>query len=129
MPSRLIPLALFALLLAGCSGANQGSGATHKAGVIAALAAGGGISDAQLSTFQADVRASWAIAYDPAVPAGCTPGGVTEAFGERPCHAYLLQRLKTTWKLRAVGAPGSFTTPEGVPADLGAPDKLSYLGR
>lgn len=123
-----ISVAAFLLLLAlGCP-SNQGSGVSHHAAASLALSAGANLSQAQVSTFQAEVRSSWAVAYDPAVPAGCTPGGLQSAVGERPCRAYVLERIKTAWKLRAVGVPGSMDLPAGVPGDLGLPENLQYLG-
>lgn len=121
-------VALLLLLVAGCNGPNQGSGVAHSSAVAAALSTSANLSHAQVSTFHAEVRSGWAVAYDPAVPAGCAPGGLGVAAGERPCRAYVLQRVKMTWKLRAVGVPGALSLPEGVPADLGAPDQLTYLG-
>ena len=90
-------------------------------------------SSAQSSTFKADVRSRWAAAYDPAVPPGCSPGGLgtgagAPPLGERPCKVYVLERMKTTWFLRAVGFPGQVAVPEGTPSDLGHPDRLAYLG-
>ncbi len=121
-------IAAFLLLLGlGCSG-NQGSGVAHSTAASLALSAGANLSQDQVSTFQADVRSSWAVAYDPAAPAGCVPGGLASALSERPCRAYVLERVKTTWSLRSVGAPGSIDLPEGVPVDLGSPEKLKYLG-
>ncbi|MCO4768480.1 MAG: hypothetical protein KDA24_00510 [Deltaproteobacteria bacterium] len=99
----------------------------------ASLSANAGLSQAQVSTFHADVRSKWAVAYDPAVPPGCAPGGLgtgTQAppIAERPCKAFVLERLKTSWLLRAVGTPGQLSLPESTPTDLGHPDRLSYLG-
>lgn len=122
---RMVALVLF---LFGCSAANQGSGVSHRSAISAALVTSVGISDAQVSTFHAEVRSSWAVAYDPAVPAGCVPGGLQTPAGERPCRVYVLQRVKTTWTLRAVGHPGAMDVPDGAPTDLGAPDHLSWLG-
>lgn len=125
---------LLALALSlGCGATNQGSGPSYASGVMASLATNANLSQAQVSTFQADVRSRWAVAYDPAVPPGCTPGGLGEgvsasAIGERPCKAFVLERLKTVWKLRAVGTPGQLALPEGVPGDLGDPRRLRYLG-
>ncbi len=125
-PCQLAIFLSFAAL--GCAGSNHGSGVAHSVAVAGALSASANLSQSQVATFQADVRSSWAVAYDPAVPAGCVPGGVAAPVGERPCRAYLLQRLKTTWTLRSVGTPGSMDVPAHVPADLGAPDRLVYLG-
>jgi len=124
---------LIAGLGLGCAGSNQGSGASYASGVMASLATNANLSHAQVSTFQADVRSKWAVAYDPAVPPGCTPGGVGDgvsasAIGERPCKVFVLERLKTAWTLRAVGTPGQVALPEGMPADLGDPRRLRYLG-
>lgn len=117
----------------GCGPSNQGSGPSYASGVMASLAANANLSQAQVSTFQADVRSKWAVAYDPAVPPGCTPGGVGDgvsaaAIGDRPCKAFVLERLKTAWMLRAVGTPGQMALPEGLPKDLGDPGRLRYLG-
>jgi|GEM_PF-1755813 len=121
------------LLVAGCGTSNQGSGVSHTSGVIASLTANANISHAQLATFHADVRSKWAVAYDPAIPAGCVPGGIEAGVGsppvaQRPCKVYVLERLKMTWMLRAVGTPGQMTRPSGAPSDLGHPDRLQYLG-
>jgi hypothetical protein len=120
--------ALLCVLGSACSG-NQGSGVSHDAAASLALSAAANLSPEQVATFQADVRSSWAVAYDPAVPAGCVPGGLESAIGERPCRAYILERVKMTWTLRAVGEPGSIDLPAGVPTDLGAPGRLRYFGR
>ncbi len=126
-------LVLVAGLAIGCGGANQGSGISYEAGVSASLSLNANLSAAQVSTFPSDVRSGWAVAYDPAVPAGCDAGGLVAGpghapIGERPCKAYLLERRKTTWFLRSVGHPGSLEVPGGVPDDLGHPERLKYLG-
>lgn len=128
MTARTFALLGTLLFVTACGAANQGGGVAHKSAVSAALSTSAGLSDAQVSTFQVEVRSTWAVAYDPAVPAGCVPGGLQTKLAERPCRAYLLQRVKTTWKLRAVGHPGAIDLPGGVPDDLGSPDRLSYLG-
>ncbi len=128
MSRALTCIATFLLLLgSGCSG-NQGSGVSHSTAASLALSAAANLSQDQVSTFQAEVRSSWAVAYDPAVPAGCVPGGLETALSERPCRAYVLERVKMTWQLRSVGVPGDLDLPAGVPADLGSPERLTYLG-
>ena len=129
----IVSLGVSALLLLGCGDQNRGSGVSYAGGVSASLSANANLSAAQISTFQSDVRSRWAVAYDPAVPAGCVPGGLRPGvqhppIAERPCKAYLLERLKTTWHLRAVGHPGQIDVPKNAPADLGDPDRLKYLG-
>ena len=122
-----------ALVGAGCPVSNQGSGVGHAAGVIGALGSAANLSADLLSTFQADVRSEWAVAYDPAAPPGCVAGGLRTAAGAappvRPCRAYLLERVNLTWTLRAVGMPGAIEVPRNAPSDLGDPARLGYLGR
>lgn len=124
-------LALAAVGMVGCQDSNHGSGVSHESGVMASLAANANITQAEASTYKADVRNGWAVAYDPAEPPGCVPGGLASGgppIAERPCRAYVLERLKMTWKLRAVGFPGSVEVPDGAPGDLGAQERLEYLG-
>ncbi len=128
-----IILGIAGLALAGCGRGSSSSNVSYSAGVMASLSANANLSSAQSSTFQADVRSGWAAAYDPAVPPGCSPGGLgtgtaAPPIGERPCKVYVLERMKTTWFLRAVGTPGQVAVPEGMPPDLGHPDRLVYLG-
>ena len=133
MRSCTVILVVVGLALAGCGRGLSDSGVSYSAGVIASLSANANLSSAQSSTFKADVRSRWAAAYDPAVPPGCSPGGLgtgagAPPLGERPCKVYVLERMKTTWFLRAVGFPGQVAVPEGTPSDLGHPDRLAYLG-
>ena len=85
----------------------------------------------QIRTFAADVRAGWAVAYDPADPPGCNPGGLIGggAAPSKACTAYLLQRSRTRWEVVSKGIPGSLPIPDGVPEGLGQASRLSWLER
>ena len=100
-----------------------------SAGLIAAE--GNRLTLDQVHTFSSQHGDSWAVAYDPAVPAGCEPGGLSNntpgGLPERPCFAYVLQRRKNTWELKAKGHPGQLRLPEGVPPKLGEKSKLEFL--
>jgi len=121
------------LVVAGCGlGPGQDAEAL-RAGVSAGLLASSSLSLQQVSTFQAHVQNPWAVAYDPADPPGCVPGGVWgepsgPPIAEAPCKAYVLHRRKSRWALVGSGWPGSFVPPDGAPKSLGAPDDLHYLG-
>lgn len=112
----------------------RGEVSSIRTAVVAGLVAsgGGGITTHQAATFQADIRGSWAIAYDPADPLGCRPGGLwgtrdAPSLSERPCVAYVLVRRKSRWAVIAAGQPGAFVPPERAPEDLGNPSRLVYL--
>ena len=117
----------------GCF-ADPGDSSSVRTAVVAGLVAssGKGVSANQAATFQGDIRGSWAIAYDPADPPGCTPGGLwglegTPQIPARACTAYVLIRRKSRWAVTAVGTPGSFVAPEHAPNILGDPSRLIYL--
>jgi len=126
-------LALGTIAQAACLSPG-GDSSSIRTAVTAGLVAsgGGGITTHQVATFQADIRASWAIAYDPADPPGCRPGGLwggsqDPSIPERPCLAYVLVRRKSRWAVIAAGQPGAFVPPERAPSDLGNPARLVYL--
>lgn len=132
--------ALFGLLvtaaaLAGCSGGGSTSSASARAAVASGIvASGGGVGLDQAQTFLCEVQGNWAIAYDPASPPGCSPGGLWGApdgppIAENPCDAYLLLRRKNRWALLSSGRPGTFIPPEDAPKRLGDPGGLIYLGQ
>lgn len=132
-PGTLLVLLGLSASLAGC-GLAGGEASSVRTAVIAGLVAsgGGGITTHQAATFQGDIRNSWAIAYDPADPPGCTPGGLwgesgTPPIAARPCTAYVLVRRKSRWAVTAAGQPGSFVPPQLAPKDLGEPSRLVYL--
>jgi hypothetical protein len=141
MSSAFLRCALLGLLSFGGVTASAclspgGDSSSVRTAVIAGLVAsgGGGITTHQAATFQGDIRSAWAIAYDPADPPGCSPGGLWSTEGgpslpERPCTAYVLVRRKSRWAVIAAGQPGSFVPPERAPADLGNPSRLVYLAR
>lgn len=85
----------------------------------------------QIHSFPADLGDTWAVAYDPAVPAGCEPGGLTNntpgGIPDRPCYAYLLHRRKSTWELRSKGYPGELKVPDEAPQKLGDRKRLAFL--
>lgn len=84
--------------------------------------------------FQIDLRNAWAVAFDPASPPGCTPGGLwgspdAAAIPEHPCTAYVLSRRKGGWSVVAHGLPGTFAPPADAPKDLGSPGRLAWLAQ
>ena len=115
---------ILVLVAAGCLAAacpaNQAADASVRAAVAQGLIASEGarITLDQVHTFSAHLGDTWAVAYDPAVPAGCTPGGLSSAtpggLPAKPCYAYVLHRQKNTWKLHAKGYPGGLTLDDGV---------------
>jgi hypothetical protein len=119
-------------LSAGCP-AGAGAQASVRAAVAAGLIAAEGnrLTLDQVHTFWTHQGDSWAVAYDPAIPAGCNPGGLTNdtpgGIPDRPCFAYVLHRRKSTWELKAKGYPGDLDLPDGVPIKLGDRAKLAYL--
>lgn len=122
-------LSLGVIAQSGCLGLGGNSSSVRTA-VVAGLVAsgGGGITTHQAATFKADIRNSWAIAYDPADPPGCSPGGLWGPhLPPRPCTAYVLVRRKNRWAVIGAGQPGAFVPPERSPKNLGDPSRLVYL--
>ncbi len=121
-------LTLLLLSAAGCSGGDEASDHPDvRASIVAGLIAGQeGLQRDQVRTFQADVRARWVAAYDPADPPGCVSGGLRTG-SPRSCTAYVLQRRKTRWAVVAFGRPGQMFVPDNAPEDLGAHSKLGWL--
>ena len=119
-------------MASGCPD-NSEVDASVRAAVAAGLIAAEGnrLTLDQVHTFSSQQGDAWAVAYDPAVPAGCMPGGLSNdtpgGIPERPCFAYLLHRRKSTWELKAKGYPGELSLPQGVPTKLGEKEKLAYL--
>jgi hypothetical protein len=123
------------LLSLGACGESAESRAVVRRSIVAGLLAGSGgaLHADQVATFQLDLRGNWAVAYDPADPPGCSPGGLVGTpdgppIPERPCSAYILHRRKTRWDLELRGVPGALRVPEGVPEELGSPGALEPLG-
>lgn len=134
--ARAIRVCLLVLALSAVLGCGSGPGQdaeAHRASVMSGLLASSSLSAEQASTFQVHVDNPWAVAYDPADPPGCAPGGGWGApegapIPERPCMAYVLHRRKARWVVLATGWPGTFVPPHNAPKELGAPSALQYLG-
>lgn len=130
---RLLATVAMAVLM-GCGGGSSPDPVAVRAAVVSGLVASSdGISLQQATTFKAEIRGLWAIAYDLADPPGCTAGGLWGApegppVAPTPCTAFLLMRRKARWTVLSTGTPGSFVPPEDAPRSLGDPDKLTYLG-
>jgi hypothetical protein len=122
--------AALALCLAACGPADTSS---IRGAIVAGLVAGhDGPSPTQASMFRADIRAGWAIAYDPADPPGCEPGGLWDApegsaVPANPCTCWVMVRRKNQWIVSSHGLPGTFAPSQESPKDLGDPDRLVYL--
>ncbi len=127
----VVGAALSALLAAGCPANIEAEASVRSAVAAGLIASEGKLTLDQVHTFSAHLGDSWAVAYDPAVPAGCEPGGLTNntpgGIPERPCFVYVLHRRKSTWELKAKGYPGALQLPSGVPEKLGDKGKLEYL--
>jgi hypothetical protein len=121
-------------LLIGCGGGSQGESSAVRAAVVSGLVAHtDNVSLQQATTFQVEIQGTWAIAYDPADPPGCTAGGLWgapdgPAIAASPCTAFVLTRRKARWTVLGSGPPGTFDPPKGAPKLLGDPTKLIYLG-
>ena len=116
----------------GCPPSPEAEASVRSAVALGLIAAEGNrLTMDQVHTFSAHLGDTWAVAYDPAVPAGCTPGGLTNntpgGLPERPCFVYVMHRRKSTWELKAKGHPGGLTLPADVPQKLGDRSKLEYL--
>ena len=123
-----------ACLFLGCSAGAGSESAPVRSAVIAGLVAtaGGALTSDQIATFRADIQDPWAVVYDPADPPGCVPGGLwasasSPGIPELPCKAYLMERRKARWTLRASGSPGKLQVPDEAPKELGSPSRLVYL--
>ena len=119
-------------LLGACSGAGGETASVRSAVVSGLIASQDGLTQAQVHTFKADVQGTWAMAYDPAAPPGCTAGGLWgapdgPAITEPACLGYLLVRRKSRWAVAASGIPGTFVPPKDAPKGIGDPSRLLYL--
>ena len=127
---HLLVCAAVTLAFSGCGTADSSS---IRAAVAAGLVAGPDAPGAaQTRMFKADIRSGWAVAYDPASPPGCEPGGLWgepdgPALPEAPCTTWVLVRRKNRWMVSAHGRVGSFDPPAESPKDLGDPTRLVYL--
>ena len=128
---------ILALAAIGCAAtacpANSAADASVRAAIAQGLIASEGsrLTLDQVHSFSAHLGDTWAVAYDPAVPAGCAPGGLSTAtpggVPAKPCFAYVLHRRKSTWELSSKGYPGQLALDNGVPVGLGDKGKLEYL--
>ncbi len=118
----------------GCAGGGTAENPAVRAAVVSGLvAATDGVSREQATTFQGEIQGIWAIAYDPADPPGCQPGGLWgapegPAIAANPCFSYLLMRRKNRWAVLSSGIPGTFVPPDNAPKSLGDPSTFVYLG-
>lgn len=137
-PLRTIALPLFFLLLgasvlSSCISSERRESVIRTSVIAGLVASGGGkITVAEATTYRADIQSSWAVAYDPARPPACVPGGLWgDSSGpptpDRPCNAFVLERRKSRWVVVASGLVGSFVPPSGAPVSLGEPSRLQYL--
>ena len=137
-PLRTVALLLCVSLLGGsllssCFSSERRESVVRTSVIAGLVASGGGtITVAQATTYKADIRSSWTIAYDPARPPACIPGGLWgDSSGpptpDRPCNAFVLERRKNRWVVVASGVIGSFVPPSGAPVSLGEPSRLQYL--
>ena len=107
------------VVLIGCDGESRSDHSVRAAIVTGLVAATEGVSLQQATTFQGEIQGSWAIAYDPADPPGCTSGGLWGAplgpeIAATPCNAFVLMRRKARWTVVGSGSPGTFVPPEAV---------------
>lgn len=123
--------ALGVMFCVGCPDSLEAESSVRSAVAAGLIAAEGKLSLDQVHTFSANLGDNWAVAYDPAVPVGCAPGGLTNntpgGIPDRPCYVYVLHRRKSTWELKAKGYPGALNLPDDVPEKLGDKSKLLYL--
>ena len=125
---------LAAILIASCVAACGPTDTSSVRGaIVAGLVAGhDGPSPTQARMFRVDIQSGWAVAYDPADPPGCEPGGLWDApegapVPAKPCVCWVLVRRKNQWNISAHGLPGTFAPPRESPKDLGDPDRLVFL--
>ncbi len=127
----VVVAAVASSLASGCPNSVEAESSVRSAVAAGLIAHEGKLTLDQVHTFSAHLGDTWAVAYDPAVPAGCAPGGLTNntpgGIPDRPCYVYLLHRRKSTWELKAKGYPGTLALPDGVPEKLGDKGKLDYL--
>jgi hypothetical protein len=127
--AALVVCSLF--LVAGCGPGGDGT-AVRTAVATGLVASQTNVSLEQAGTFPAHLDGNWAVAYDPAQPPGCVPGGLWDDAGspaipESPCRAWVLVRQKNRWAVLSTGIPGAFTPTSDTPKGLGDPNLLVYL--
>jgi len=128
MAKAFLTVLLFSLI--GCT-PSADTGAQRRA-LIQGLSMGvDGLTLQQIRTFQLDLQGEWAVAFDPADPPGCVPGGlrVVAESTASPCTAFVLNRNGNRWDVVGHGIPGQFAVPARAPQHLGDADRLAWLAQ